>query len=66
MMKNGIMEMDELDHFKKKIRELKEGNPQLLQESVGQLPEIKKDYLREILSTTKVLNENRIIFKIKR
>ena len=45
-MKNTVLDLDELDHFKKKIRELKEGNYQILQSAVGQLPEIKKDFLR--------------------
>lgn len=56
MIVNQIETMDEIAHFKQKMMQLKETSPALFQQGINALPEQIKDFLREMLSTTKVMN----------
>lgn len=58
--------LDEFNYFKRKIEQLKQTNRELLVNSVGQLPQAKKDYLMNVLTIEKVANVPRKIFKIKK
>lgn len=42
--------MDQFQNFKKQILILKNKNPSILQETVGQIPQSKKDFLKNILA----------------
>lgn len=48
--KNQIVDMDQFQNFKKQIVTLKNKNPSILQETVGQIPQSKKDFLKNILA----------------
>ena len=63
---NKVQEVNELNHFRNKIQELKMKCSSLLENSFKELPEEKKDYLREILSSVKIGVETRKMIKIKK
>lgn len=58
--------MDEFQNFKKQIITLKNKNSAILQEAVTQIPQSKKDFLKNVLAVERVSNEPRQIFTIKR
>lgn len=64
-IKNSIKEMNEIEHVKSKLVEVKQKNPQGLQAAVMQLTSKRKDTLNSLMSMTKVQNEARKIFKIR-
>jgi len=47
---NDIMKMDEFQDFKNQIKTLKEQNLGLIQMTVNELPQSKKDFLKNVLS----------------
>ena len=47
---NDIMKMDEFQDFKNQIKALKEQNLGLIQLTVKELPESKKDFLKNVLA----------------
>lgn len=63
---NDITKMDEFQDFKNQIKILKEQNLGLIQLTVKELPESKKDFLKNVLAVERVSNEPRKIFTIKR
>lgn len=63
---NDIMKMDEFQDFKNQVKILKEQNLALIQMTVKELPESKKDFLKNVLAVERVSNEPRKIFTIKR
>lgn len=63
---NDIMKMDEFQDFKNQVKTLKEQNLGLIQMTVKELPESKKDFLKNVLAVERVSNEPRKIFTIKR
>ena len=65
-MLNSIKNIDEFEYFKKKMILMKEKYPELLQEVVKMLPQAKRDYLSNVMSFQRVMNEPRKILKIKR
>lgn len=63
---NDVMKMDEFQDFKNQVKILKEQNLALIQMTVKELPESKKDFLKNVLAVERVSNEPRKIFTIKR
>ena len=63
---NDIMKMDEFQDFKNQVKTLKEQNLGLIQMTVKELPESKKDFLKNVLAVERVSNEPRKIFTIKK
>lgn len=47
---NDIMKIDEFEDFKNQIKVLKEQNLGLIQSTVNGLPQIKKDFLKNVLA----------------
>jgi len=47
---NDIIKMDEFQDFKNQIKTLKEQNLGLIQMTVNELPQSKKDFLKNVLS----------------
>ena len=56
--------MNELEYFKEKIKFIRENHRQILQQSVSELTEDKKQDLRDMMKTSMVVGEKRKIFKI--
>lgn len=48
--------MDEFQDFKNQIKVLKEQNITLIQSAVGELPQSKKDFLKNVLAVERVSN----------
>lgn len=65
-IKNPILELNEVDHFKKKIEFVKQNASGMLENALAQLPEAKQVYLKNIFKTKVINNEARVIFKIKK
>lgn len=53
---NDIMKIDEFEDFKNQIKVLKEQNLGLIQATVNGLPQIKKDFLKNVLAVERVSN----------
>ncbi len=60
------MKIDEFQDFRGQIKVLKEQNIQLIQGTVNELPQSKRDFLKNVLAVERVSNEPRKIFTIKR
>ncbi len=63
---NDIMKIDEFQDFRGQIKVLKDQNIQLIQGTVNELPQSKRDFLKNVLAVERVSNEPRKIFTIKR
>lgn len=53
---NDIISMDEFQDFKAQIKTLKEKNLPLIQSTVNELPQSKKDFLKNVLAVERVSN----------
>lgn len=53
---NDIVKMDEFQDFKNQIKILKEQNLAVIQSSVNELPQSKKDFLKNVLAVERVSN----------
>lgn len=65
MSLNCINPVDEFNLFKNQMQRVKNQNPQLFQYAISGLAENKMQYMREILTVRKVLDEVRVIYKLK-
>jgi hypothetical protein len=66
MTTNNLKKLDEFTFFKQQFAKLHANYKDFLMEVVEKLPPILKDFLNRVLSSQKVENETRNIFKIKR
>jgi hypothetical protein len=66
MIVNFIKDIDEFQHFRSQIEKLKVNNLAILQKTISEIPNSKRDFLKSILSFERVKNEPRQIYKIKR
>ncbi len=53
---NDIISMDEFQDFKTQIKTLKDKNLSLIQSTVNELPQSKKDFLKNVLAVERVSN----------
>ncbi len=63
---NDIMKIDEFQDFKNQVNLLKDQNLNLIKNTVNELPQSKRDFLKNVLAVERVSNEPRKIFTIKR
>jgi iron-sulfur cluster repair protein YtfE (RIC family) len=61
-----LKQLDEFTFFKQQFGKLHASCKDFLMDVVEKLPAIRKDFLNRMLTTEKVANEPRNIFKIKR
>lgn len=63
---NDIMKIDEFHDFKNQVNLMKDQNLNLIKNTVNELPQSKRDFLKNVLAVERVSNEPRKIFTIKR
>ncbi len=54
MTLNTISNINELEYFRSQVQKLKQTYPQIYENAYNNLPEIKKEYFRNLLSTVKI------------
>lgn len=62
---NCLDGVDEYEYFRNALYAIKEGNSMILENAYEEFPQVKKGYLRDIMSTKKVNSEVRVIYKLK-
>lgn len=66
MTTNNLKKLDEFTFFKQQLAKLNANYKDYLIEVIEKLPPIRKDFLNRVMTSEKVVNEVRNIFKIKR
>lgn len=66
MTKNNLKKLNEFIFFKQQFAKLHANHKDFLMEVIEKLPPIRKDFLNRVMTSEKVENEMRNIFKIKK